>query len=1371
MKYIIKNSLNTLIPLTVHRTHHRNQLEYYQQCQQVTVFPELIEGYNRRLRQFIRPNSAKWHLSLIAFGLAFICAASQAGTVAQGPLFLTSTVKPNVMLMLDNSISMSANVTFSSTGTPYDPATTYLASVNCSNNAISNANVTVNNSSSTSSTITVPAVTVITYGGSPYTQTSCQSAGGTYSSNKCTISKDTPGASTTTTATTTPDANTTKVTTTTITPVVNVTTVTEKLVTNTPSATTPVNATTPFANKGSCLAAGGTYNSSKCTITRKTTTTKTTTTTFSATKTTITSPISYGTTIPADFFGKKTGSQTGTKCFTPTLAYTTTLSIPFDVTTNAQRANYLNWFYSNELAKTTTTSTRLQVVKNAANNLVSSLKDDIRLGFSTFNVDNGGYLWEVVDDLKPTKKANIVSRINATTASAHTPLAETMSDIGRYFATGGSNVNLHAGESNQSTKPTNDVLPSSLINGTPWSGRTAITGEPTFSSNPIQFSCQKSFAVLLTDGLPSSDQDISTNSFLKDYDGDCTLADGSLNSTVCIGSHDMKKLYNYPGTCNNSSVACINGAGSNSSDYFDDVTQALYEMDLRPDLRKPTKESSKAKNNLTTYVVGFADNAINPSVSGVNPLPKDAAIQGGGKFFYAGSEAELTGSLTRAFQFIRDQKSSSSSVAANSTQFQTNALLFQALFDSGDWTGNIRTFNLESEDLNGNGDLDQPPAVAVTEDTNGNGVLDNAVIGAVRWEAIDHMPAHTIRNITTFDPVTANGTDFKWDSLNAAQKAVFNKPTPAGLTEGSKIVDYLRGDRSNEGDASTEYRPRSTVLGDIINSDPLFIGGEDLGYSNLPEGGTYPAHVAHKKSSLEMLYVGANDGMLHGFQVGINPSTGTEGDEVFAYVPNAAISKELFDYATDRSYVHKYFVDGAPQYSDVFYDSAWHTVLVGSMGAGSTTVVGGVGGTGGRAVFALDVTNPDSFGVTNVLWEFSNRNNADLGYTIPTPSVVRMSSGWAAIVANGYNSANGKAALFILDIKTGAVIGGSPIVADSPATKDNGLSSPTPVDVDGDNIIDYIYAGDLKGNLWKFDVTSDDPSQWGVAFSGTPLFIAKDSAGVVQPITTKPGVITATGEDQKTGVMVYVGTGKYFEDGDHSVNVAPFTSTNPAPQTQTFYGIWDKCDNTNVATCTDGVVSGRSVLVEQKITNELEVKPGQSVRLTTSCPIAYGLTSPPVVTGCAGATNRRGWFMDLKSPIEGSQGERVASAPVVRDNLIIFTTLIPLNVTCEPGGKSWFMELDAGGAPFFGAVIDINNDGKIDGDDLYGLTNIGGIGSPNIIDRPTIVGSSKQGQPEVKLFNTDNTSILRIVECPPGGCKKGPSTGKDGTRRSWRQLF
>jgi type IV pilus assembly protein PilY1 len=1037
------------------------------------------------------------------------------------------------------------------------------------------------------------------------------------------------------------------------------------------------------------------------------------------------------------------------------------MTIPSGVTTDAERANYLNWFYNNELAKVIVTSTRLATAQKAAASWVTGLKNDIRLGYSTFapftNNDSKGVLvLEAIDDLTSAKKTNIISRINATTANAGTPLAESMSGIGRYLATdsSNSNVKLHADK----TKPTqtiDSVLPAAnLNNGTTW--RTLTSGEATFAKNPIQFSCQKSFAVVMTDGLPSYDRNIASP--LLDYDGDCAAA-----PSLCTGVHDMKKAYAYPGGNGGSPSKDVTGAGSDSSDYFDDVTQALFEMDLRPDKRNYLKEASTAKNNLTSYVIGFADPAIDPTKPGVNPLPKEAAIQGGGKFFFAGSESELTGSLTRAFQFIQDQKSSASSVAANSTQYQTNAVLFQALFDSGDWTGNIKAFTLDSEDTNGNGKLDSttdsPAIVTANEDTNGNGVLDFATIGNIRWEAKDHIPVTSLRKIFTYDAVLAKGIDFKFTSLNAAQKAVFNQPTPANKVEGGKIVDYLRGDQSNEGDAPEEYRPRSTVLGDIINSDPLFVGGQDFGYSSLPEGGSYAAHVSLKKSNLEMLYVGANDGMLHGFQVGVNPSSGVEGDEVFAFMPNAAISKELFGYVTDRNYIHSFFVDGAPQYGDVFYGGAWHTVLVGSMGAGSTEALGGKTGTGGRSLFALDVTNPSGFGVNNVLWEFSNRDDADLGYTFATPSVVRMANGdWAAIFGNGYNSANGKAALYILNIKTGALLGGKAVLADSPATKDNGLSTPTAVDVDGDKITDYIYAGDLKGNLWKFDVTSSDPNQWGVAFSGKPLFVAKDAAGVVQPITTKPGVQPAKSANQDKGVMVYFGTGKYFEEGDHQLPVAP-----ALPQVQSFYGIWDKCDKSNVATCTGGEISGRSLLVEQKITKEEDILAlNISVRNSTACPIAYGTLPPAAESGCSSTANRRGWFMDLKSPIFGVEGERAVNTPLIREDSVVFVTLIPLNVTCEPGGKSWLMEVNGEGASFAVAVIDTNRDGKIDSADLA----LSGMGKKDIMDAPTVIGSGKGGQ-EKKMINQSSTSIDQILECT-SNCN--PHDAPEGFRRSWRQL-
>lgn len=1240
-------------------------------------------------------------LFLVGFILLLITASTQAGTVAQGPLFLTSTVKPNIMLMLDNSISMDDDVVVVPTGTVYNPTVTYPTGAGCSATAL-------------------PA------NGDAYgTGTNCLNAGGVRA---------------------------------------------------------------------------GPSGARICSIT-------------------------YGTSIPKSFYSRVTSSGTGTQCFSAGKTYATSLTFPAGVTTNAQKANWLNYYYQNEIAKlNTTTKTRLKIAKGAATSLINSLTSDVRLGLSTFNNDNGGKLWEPIDDLFATKKANLLKLIDDPAlsdsnerikADARTPLSETLADIGNYFSnvpstcSGAdcSKVTLHAGDTStpsleQSLNKT-AVLPSSLIDSTGWSGRTAISGEPSFSKNPVQFRCQKSFVIHLTDGLPSSDRDISSNTYLKDYDGDCS---GS-KSSQCTGSHDMKKAYGYPGG-NGGSPNLSVGAGNESSDYWDDVSLALFEMDLRPDLRVPDKEADGAKNNLTSYVIGFADDAINPTIPGVNPLPKDAAIQGGGKFFYAGSEGELTASLNRTIQFITEDLSSSSSVAANSTQFQTNALLFQAVFNSTDWSGDIRAFDLLSEDTNGNGKLDVPEDVnnnstldvgedkngngfldTLNEDTNGNGVFDSGRISStIRWKAAEVIPDPDDRKILTYNPITDLGVNFFWNELNSAQKLALDSLNAAKSGKyDSPILNYLRGDRTKEGPLATEFRERSSTLGDIINSDPLFIGSQDFGYSTLPEGsGTkpYSAHLTHKQSNEEMLYVGANDGMLHAFQVGVNPSVGAEGQEVFAYIPNAVISGDPATASqatglaslTQKSYTHRFFVDGAPQYGDVFFDNAWHTVLVGSMGAGSTPVTGGVNGTGGRAVFALDVTTPANFGANDVLWEFTNRHDVDLGYTLPSPSVARMANGsWVAIVGNGYNSDSGKAVLFIRDIKTGGHI--RKIEVD--ISGGNGLSTPNPVDVDGDNIIDYIYAGDLKGNMWKFDVTSTDPNLWDVAFSGQPLFVALDNATPTpkrQPITAKPAVVKAAATEQTRGLMVFFGTGKYFEEGDHASD----------PQIQTFYGIWDRCDKTTPG-CNE-TISGRSQLAEQKIVDEIDLTAiDRTVRLSTACEVAYGPSAPSTTSPlCSSATNRRGWYMDLKSPVKGAEGERAVNSPIVRRNVVVFTTLIPINATCEPGGTGWFMEIDITGARFISSPIDVNKDGKIDEDDLYqpgsGEPGFGISGSQSedgIIENPTI--TKLDNGMEIKSFNTQKVVINQELECVPG--EPCPPPEKDCTtdptlcppppimgRRSWRQL-
>jgi type IV pilus assembly protein PilY1 len=1224
--------------------------------QHLVVHTGSVKGLNRGLSMSKQTATAKFSLILLGISLSLLSVASLAGTVSQSPLFLTSTVKPNIMLMVDNSGSMSEKVEY--TPKAYDPGTIYFPAENCANIPMKNA---------TSSTIDLNSESLCSANGGVWTPPSRRRSG------RC-------------------DPRTASVST----------------------------------------------------------------------------PITYGTTIPTDFLGNVTKSgkttTTGKLCFAPNLSYTvsTGVGIPSSVTGNANRANYLNWYYKELLDVKNGGDTRLNIAKASAIELVGSLDNDVRIGLTSFDNPSsgsqntqGGKLIEAINDLSATKKTNVINAINSLKAESWTPLAETTATIGKYFATGyNGTVTLYPQATGETTQAVAGVLPRNLVDGTSW--RTVAGSEPSISTPPIQYSCQRSFNLLITDGLPTQDQEISAS--LKDYDRDCTD-----NPSLCLTmspNYDLKKAF-YPTLTDPTKVP------GNTSDYLDDVATALEDIDLRPDLTKKLDSSGKpkTKNNVVTYGIGFADSDINPTLPGVNPILRDAAIQGGGEFFYAANASELSASLQRTFSAILRQDAAASSVAANSSQFQTNTVLYQALFESGSWSGNIRAFDLLTEDINHNGILDIPPAVSVSEDKNGNGELDSGEISTVeRWNAASRIPPASERQIFSYDPVGEEGIEFLWSNLNNVQKAVLDNANIANSS--SLILDYLRGVRSKEGGEPGDFRTRLSLLGDIVNSDPLFVGGQDLGYSSFSgtEGSTYAAHVVTKKENDEVIYVGANDGMLHAFFASVG---GLEGKEIFAYVPNSLISVELASLA-DQNYSHQYFVDGAPQYGDAFYDSAWHSVLVGSMGAGSTSMVANAGdlvtGTGGRALFALDITDPSSFQASDVLWEFSNRHDADLGYTLAPPSVVRMANGeWAAIVANGYNSSAGKAALFILNIKTGALI--KKIIAEG-TVGSNGLSSPTPVDVDGDKIIDYIYAGDLKGNMWKFDVTSTNPAQWQLANSGIPLYVACTNntspcaAANLQPITLKPAVVEAKEQDQTTGVMVFFGTGKYYENGDHQLPIAP-----ALPQIQSIYAIWDICDKSNVATCTSGVVSGRSQLVEQKILSD-----GPDFRFTSACQIAYGTVAPSiVVSGCDNSTSRKGWFMDLNSPSAGGQGERAVSAPIVRQNSVLFTTLIPINIICEPDGTGYIMDMDINGARFVSPSLDVNGDGKVDDTDLQNGMTVTGIKSKNgIIKTPTIVGNG-EGALENLYFNSSSSKVLNFRRCPPGGCKKPPVTG--GSRRSWRQLF
>ena len=723
--------------------------------------------------------------------------------------------------------------------------------------------------------------------------------------------------------------------------------------------------------------------------------------------------------------------------------------------------------------------------------------------------------------------------------------------------------------------------------------------------------------------------------------------------------------------------------------------------------------SSLKSSGVKTYVVGFGLNAT--------PLNAIATAGGTGTAYSAFDFDTLSSALDAILKDILSPSNSSAAVAANSAQLNTGTQIYQARYDATNWSGQLSAFSVNTS--------------------------TGAIITPALWES--SLPASDARNIWTYKPTASAGSRgvlFLWDNLINSQQDYLNTNDL-----GRRRVGWLRGDHRHEQAQDGSFRDRTdNVLGDIINSNPVYVGGsQDYGYGTLPDaagGHRYTDFLTSKAGRTPMLYAGANDGMLHGFAAGT-------GREVFAYIPNALYPK--LSQLTSPNYQHQYYVDGVSGVSDVYDGTNWHTVLAGATGAG------------GKAVFALDVTNPTAFGAGSALWEFTNANDADLGYTLAQPAVVRLQNGsWVVIVANGYNSDNGHAVLFVFNALTGEVLKidtgvGAPSTPNNPDDPPpNGLSSPVAVDTDNDRSVDTVYAGDLYGNLWKFDLSCSDCSAGSWPVPSSPLFVASDADGVPQPITAKPNVgpVGAIGTDQNgVGIMVYFGTGKYFELGDNTVGLNP--------QVQSFYGLWD-----------NGTAITRANLQEQTITDEgtattiggaAITNPVVVVSKNTVC---YAATS----TGCTTSSAlKKGWALNLTAPANVAQGERVIGFPLVRQGFVLFTTLIPTSVACSYGGSSHFMAVSAlTGGESSVAPFDSNGDGMVNINDKVVINGVAHFASGmdlmiGIINTPAVIEASIMG------FGIFSGSI---DGGSGGGGSGGGGLGSKGlftgaiTHRSWRQL-
>lgn len=622
--------------------------------------------------------------------------------------------------------------------------------------------------------------------------------------------------------------------------------------------------------------------------------------------------------------------------------------------------NYLNfiYFHLNDAERAQVPGvTRIQVLKSVLKNIVDR-SEQLNFGLTKFQYDHGG---NVVGDCGENRTA-LKAQIDGLTANTWTPLGEAMETVLDYF--------------------TNDK-----------------------PNAPIQEPCQYNFVLVVTDGLPTMDLDVS--GYLHDTDGD--------------GKE--------PGNC-----ASIGAPYSNSldcSDYFDDVSYYMAHEDLRPDM--------PGEQNVFTYVVGFHENA---------PLLHEAAANGDGLFFNAENAVELYLSIEYAIQDVLRRISAGSAVAVVSTERGTDDRLYRGKFMPLDWHGFLESYALPYTD----GD-------------------------APVWEAGNILSSRSPSSRNIFTAVNGHTYDFTTSqapNLRAAMGAATDD-------EAAKLISWGRGNYQN----GYRYR-RGWVLGDIVHSTPVVVGPP---MAFVP---TEPYQIFHDANEFrrKMVYVGANDGMLHGFDA-------STGIEQWAFVPEFALP--AFAAMADSGYCHKYTCDQTVSVKDIKINGVWRTMLVSG------------GREGSSAIFALDITDPDN---PQVQWQADLPNGKTFHSEVEMLSIGGTP---VALVGSGLDDTSGEAWLYAYDLSDGSQLGWVRL-SRSPSRR-NKTTKPAVVDVNLDGEADLIYVADLLGSVYRIDTNgSPAPGSWDISefYEGN------------QEITADP--VAAFGPDGST--YVYFGTGAYLVDTD-----------------------------------------------------------------------------------------------------------------------------------------------------------------------------------------------------------------------------------------------
>jgi type IV pilus assembly protein PilY1 len=754
-----------------------------------------------------------------------------------------------------------------------------------------------------------------------------------------------------------------------------------------------------------------------------------------------------------------------------------------------------------------------------------------------------------------------------------------------------------AGDSSNGRALLGSIYASGGSGGTPTRETLNYIGDQFVNNGSIvQFGCQRNAAFILTDGFANA----------------TTVTVPAYDPSAWVGTRPYQTIY----------------GGS-----LADIASAYYTRNLRPDLPAgllnvdPSDTSPSADRNpdlhMTTYGVTLGltgtiygtdtPQASNPYLNYPTwPAPTQnrhpsslddlwhATLNGRGKMFTANNATQLAGHLREVVNSLLTKAGSDAGIAVSNVNLKDgDNTAYVSSYNAQNWTGQLAAFPVNVS----TGQVDMSPAAQI-------------------WEARDQLTARapSDRLIATYNG--SSGIAFQPSTVPGAMKALL--ATPAAVpSDADAVIEYLRGDRSREG---TTYRTRSALLGDIVTAEPVFVGAAaaiygDAGYD------TFSASISGRAKTI---YQAANDGMLHAFDA-------ADGSERWAYVPALVYGK--LNALTNPGYIHQFSVDGTPTAGDANLNNTlqgglgngdWRTLLVGSLAAG------------GPGYYALDVTLPAAGSegevADKVLWEFPNASTpasvaGNVGYSFGKPVLAKtQAAGWVVLVTSGYNNTagDGRGHLFVLDASTGAVIRDLATTAGTSADP-SGLAqiSAWSNNASLDATVDSVYGGDLKGNLWRFNLSGTSTSSWSVVRLAT----FTDTSGAAQPITSAPELAQVDGRR-----MVFVGTGRLLGGTDIS-----------STQVQSVYAVVDSM------TATATIASPRSDLLNKPVSTA-----AGGIRNIDPTRVDY--------------STYRGWYFDLPGP-----GERVNTAPTAAFGALVFTTNQPSTVACSSQSYLYAVDLANGG--------------------------------------------------------------------------------------------